>query len=171
MHSKCSRENCSLQKLWANRLHMEILTRSRGKLRPERLKEDGPFTVTSSRYRCRSLKCAFLKTTDLGIWLLNENVGFVYLLQVCKYVYISIPHLCKENFENTNWWKLCKNKQFIYHCLFPPTVSLSWFFEKMDIWGPKYYKKPQVVDSLISVFPHGPSAWIYFQAKSPDAQI
>lgn len=92
----------------------------------------------------------------------------VYLLQVYKYVYVSIPHLCKENFENINWWKLCKKKQFIYHCLFPPTVSLSWFLEKMDIWGPKFYKKTQVVDSLISVFPHGPSAWIHFQAKSPD---
>lgn len=38
----------------------------------------------------------------------------------------------------------------------------------MDISGLKFYKKPQVVDSLISVFPPGPYAWIYFQAKSPD---
>lgn len=88
MHSKCSRENCSLQKLWANRLHMEILTRNWGKLRPECLKEDGPFTVTSSRYRCRSLKCDFLKTTDLGIWLLNENACLlISSIQICVCFY------------------------------------------------------------------------------------
>lgn len=64
--SKCSREKCSLQKLWANRLHMEILTRSWGKLRPEILKQDGPFTVTSSWYSCRSLNGIFWKAQILA---------------------------------------------------------------------------------------------------------
>lgn len=85
--SKGSRENCPLQKLWANRLHMGSLTRSWGKLRPELLKEDAPFTVTSSCCSCRSLNGIFWKARILA----SDNwMKMLDLLTYCRYTNMCV---------------------------------------------------------------------------------
>lgn len=114
--SKCSREKCSLQKLWANRLHMEILTRVEGSsdlrfwsrmvlsLSPAAGIAAGPSMGFSEKHKSWHL------TTEWKCWICL----LISSIQICVYFY---PTSWQRKFWKYKLMKALYKKQFIY-CLF-----------------------------------------------------
>lgn len=100
-------------------------------------------------------------TTEWKCWICLLTAG----IQICVYFYLTS---LQRKFWKYKWMRTLQDTinlslSFSIHSFFKLILEKKWTSEVQNST-----KKPQVVDSLISVFPHGPSAWIYFQAKSPD---
>lgn len=84
------------------------------------LREAQTWASEGGWYSCRSLNGIFWNVQILASYWMKMLDLFVYLLQGYKCVYISISHLCKENFENINQRKLCKRNNSSIIVFFHP---------------------------------------------------
>lgn len=87
-------------------------------------------------------------TTEWKCWICSLTAG----IQICVYFYLTS---LQRKFWKYKQMRALQKKELIYR-LFPSTVSLSWFLKKMDIWGPKFYKKNTscgLLDFCISPWP------------------